>query len=154
MKPKHDECLDCGLTRSSCEMKGGDEWVQNCQKVVGKKHRFTPHSSNGTWEEEFDELLTHYKRGYEGDNTAVNKLRKEPNSVLEQELKEFIRNVLASEHTSMIGEIEKMKKPVSKVTSIMMKKGIDSKGLKKEINPMRIHNEALDQVINYLKNNG
>ncbi len=39
---KSEECLGCGLTRHTCEMEGGDEWVRNCQKIEGKKHEFEP----------------------------------------------------------------------------------------------------------------
>ncbi len=47
------------------------------------------HQYKDTREKEQVELLDTYRRGYEGENTAINKLRKEPNNVLEQELKSF-----------------------------------------------------------------
>lgn len=47
------------------------------------------------WEKDWKELIDTYKRGGEGANTAVNTLRKEPNSVLEQEIVAFIAHVEA-----------------------------------------------------------
>lgn len=37
---REGECKNCGLTRATCEMPDGDEWVKNCQKIEGKKHEF------------------------------------------------------------------------------------------------------------------
>lgn len=50
---------------------------------------------NESMEERFDDLLNCYRRGYEGANTAINKLRKKPNNVLEREIKSFIRSEIS-----------------------------------------------------------
>ena len=45
-----------------------------------------------TWQERFDELIGYFKRGGEdSENTAMNKMRHSPNSVLEGEIKSFIQ---------------------------------------------------------------
>ena len=44
-------------------------------------------------------------------------------------------------------KVEGMKKPVSKVTSLMMKKGIFGKTLNDEINPMYHYNKAIDDLL-------
>ena len=53
--------------------------------------------------------------------------------------------------TNMIKRMKGEMKPVSKVQSILSKKKIDSKGVKKEINPMLIHNKTLQTQIDYLE---
>lgn len=40
------ECLNCGLLKSTCEMKNGNEWVKNCRKIEGKKHVFSHNPFN------------------------------------------------------------------------------------------------------------
>lgn len=59
----------------------------------------SPHTES--WEKRFDELLGAYRRGYEGENTALNKLRKEPNNVLEREIKSFIASELLRQKEEM-----------------------------------------------------
>lgn len=40
MKKDPISCKNCGLTKSTCEMIGGDKWAKNCQAIEGKKHEF------------------------------------------------------------------------------------------------------------------
>jgi len=55
----------------------------NCKLIVNKED---------TWQERFDELIGYFKRGGEdSENTAMNKMRHSPNSVLEGEIKSFIK---------------------------------------------------------------
>lgn len=41
-------------------------------------------------QELFSELLQHYKNSEELPNTAINKIRRKPNTIFEQELKSFL----------------------------------------------------------------
>jgi len=50
-------------------------------------------------------------------------------------------------YTSLVEGIEKSKKPISKVQSILNKKGIDKKGVKKELAPMYPYNRALNDIL-------
>lgn len=36
----NEECIRCGLPRSTCEMAGGSEWIEDCMRVAGQKHDF------------------------------------------------------------------------------------------------------------------
>lgn len=65
------ECKRCGLTKETCEMQGGDDWVNNCMRVKGQEHDFGKPTKEGDmlagltpkptkewdWEKEFDNLV-------------------------------------------------------------------------------------------------
>ena len=51
------------------------------------------------------------------------------------------------DYTKIVQGIKKLKKPISKVQSILNKKGIDKKGVKKELAPMYPYNRALTDII-------
>ena len=51
------------------------------------------------------------------------------------------------DYTKIVQGIKKLKKPISKVQSILNKKGIDKKGVKKELAPMYPYNRALTDIL-------
>ena len=51
------------------------------------------------------------------------------------------------DYTKIVQGIKKLKKPISKVQSILNKKGIDKKGVKKELAPMYPYNRALNDIL-------
>ena len=51
------------------------------------------------------------------------------------------------DYTKIVQGIKKLKKPISKVQSILSKKGIDKKGVKKELAPMYPYNRALTDIL-------
>ncbi len=58
--------------------------------------------------EQFDELLSHYKSSFDGKNSAVNRMRRRTNDILEQEIKIFISTSLVTLIERQISEIEKL----------------------------------------------
>ena len=68
-----------------------------------------------------------------------------------KEIKSFIKNLLATQRTSIMEEIEKMKKPINKVQSIMTMKKILGEPMSKEIKKLVIYNQALDDLLSKLK---
>lgn len=69
-------------------------------------------------------------------------------------IQSFLRESIIQTHNKALTEAMEaakgLKKPLSRVTSIMMKKGIKGEPLANEINPMRIHNNAIDSVLSTL----
>ena len=51
------------------------------------------------------------------------------------------------DYNKIVQGIEKLKKPISKVQSILSKKGIDRKGVTKELAPMYPYNQALTDIL-------
>ena len=51
------------------------------------------------------------------------------------------------DYTKIVQGIKKLKKPISKVQSILNKKNIDKKGVKKELAPMYPYNRALNDIL-------
>lgn len=100
-------------------------------------------ASKEDWESEFDEQfpVAYNHRS----NTGASK-------ELGRWVKSFISNLLATEKEKLRGKIEGMKKPISKVQSLMAKKGLTGAPMNKEINPMYTYNQAINAILKALSN--
>ena len=102
------------------------------------------------------ELTKAREEGYEkGQDDAFNGRIQSMKSItiteevnLVPELRKHIENLaLQSYRQELRKKVEGMKKPVSKVMSLMMKKGIFGKPLNDEINPMYHYNKAIEDLL-------
>ncbi len=88
------ECINCGLTKSTCEMENGDKWVKNCQGIEGKKHEFNVTEKTMTKpfiEESISRLRSFWGEAPEG--TLKHGKLKDLESFLSQELHSFAKRI-------------------------------------------------------------
>lgn len=120
---KEDRCTRCNMRRSEC---GKNRWEEPLC-VVGRTQydaHFFEENSQKNWESEFNELLSHFKASKELPNTAINELRRKPNSQLESEIKSFISTLVKSteervrkeERSILLSKAEELKKAIQKIT--------------------------------------
>jgi len=104
-KTKDPECTRCGLWKSTCDLgdSSGDEWVKNCCKVEGQKHDFEEEVRQETkdWEVEFDDNYAGENAGCDGCYASKKKA---------EELRIFIRSLLATQKKEIEEKIEALKK--------------------------------------------
>lgn len=51
------ECKRCGLSKETCEMQGGDDWVSNCMRVQGQAHDFGTSAPKEEWREKAKKIV-------------------------------------------------------------------------------------------------
>ncbi len=68
-------------------------------------------------------------------------------------LKDFIKQKLLELQQRDIEIVESEREPISKIQSIMHKKGLNGKALSKEVYPRTVKNKTIDTIITKMKGN-